>query len=61
MSRKHRIWFPGAIYHITARGNRRATLFMYYDDYVTYLAILEDVLPYDQRHTPLTQDEQIPY
>lgn len=43
MSRKHRIWFPGAIYHITARGNRRASLFNRREDYLTYLTILEDV------------------
>lgn len=43
MSRKHRVWFRGAMYHITARGNRRASLFHNRDDYLTYLAILEDV------------------
>lgn len=42
MSRKHRVWFPGAIYHITARGNRRTSLFHHRDDYLTYLSILED-------------------
>lgn len=30
MSRKPRIWYPGAMYHVTARGNRRGDLF--YDD-----------------------------
>lgn len=43
MTRKHRIWFPGAVYHITARGNRRSSLFNQRDDYLTYLGILEDV------------------
>ncbi|WP_433745182.1 transposase [Falsibacillus pallidus] len=43
MSRKHRIWFPGAIYHITARGNRRMNIFMEDNDFITYLKILEDV------------------
>jgi putative transposase len=43
MTRKHRIWFPGAMYHITARGNRRSSLFNQRDDYLTYLGILEDV------------------
>jgi hypothetical protein len=27
MSRKLRIWYPGATYHITARGNKRSPLF----------------------------------
>lgn len=43
MTRKHRIWFPGAMYHITARGNRRTSLYNQRDDYLTYLGILEDV------------------
>ncbi|WP_234987250.1 transposase [Bacillus sinesaloumensis] len=41
MKRKHRIWFPVAMYHITARGNRRSSLFNQRDDYLTYLEILE--------------------
>ncbi|WP_338766412.1 transposase [Massilia sp. METH4] len=28
MSRQKRIQFPGAIYHVTSRGNRRATIFV---------------------------------
>jgi putative transposase len=43
MSRKHRVWYPGATYHITARGNRRTALFEDQNDYLTYLSILEDV------------------
>lgn len=43
MSRKPRIWFPGATYHISARGNRRAALFVSREDYLTYLSILQDV------------------
>ncbi|UCZ52931.1 transposase [Bacillus shivajii] len=43
MSRKLRVWYPGATYHITARGNRRTDLFEGREDYETYLAILEDV------------------
>lgn len=31
MSRQPRIWFPGAIYHVSIRGNRRFAIF--YDDY----------------------------
>jgi putative transposase len=42
LSRKPRVWFPGAHYHITSRGNRRSALF--YDDFdrFTYLEKLED-------------------
>jgi putative transposase len=43
MSRKLRIWYPGAMYHITARGNKRGALFYDDCDYLTYLHILEDV------------------
>jgi putative transposase len=43
MARKYRVWYPGATYHITARGNRRTALFEDQDDYLTYLSILEDV------------------
>jgi len=43
MSRKHRVWYPGAIYHITARGNRRLSIFHHPDDYEVYLKILADV------------------
>ncbi|MBT2708647.1 transposase [Bacillus sp. ISL-47] len=43
MPRPHRIWYPGAIYHIVARGNRRAAIFHDHVDFQTYLGILEDV------------------
>lgn len=43
MARKHRIWYPGAIYHITARGNRRLSIFYNHDDYINYLKIVADV------------------
>jgi putative transposase len=43
MSRKLRIWYPGATHHITARGNKRSPLFFDETDYLTYLHILEDV------------------
>lgn len=43
MSRLHRVWFHGATYHITARGNRRAEIFTDKKDYQKYLYILEDV------------------
>jgi REP element-mobilizing transposase RayT len=42
LSRSRRIWFPGAKYHITSRGNRRSAIF--YDDYDhhAYLELLEE-------------------
>lgn len=42
MARKPRIWFPGATYHITSRGNRKSTLFYNDKDRITYFKILED-------------------
>ncbi|MBY0097314.1 transposase [Mesobacillus maritimus] len=46
MSRKHRIWYPGAKYHITSRGNRRAAIFYDDFDHQAYLEILEEVRNY---------------
>ncbi|MDG5789318.1 transposase [Evansella sp. AB-P1] len=43
MSRKLRVWYPGASFHIYARGNRRTALFESREDYLMYLSILEDV------------------
>ncbi|KEZ48787.1 transposase [Metabacillus indicus] len=43
MPRKLRTWYPGATYHIYARGNRRSILFHNTQDYQKYLKILEDV------------------
>lgn len=41
MARKNRVWFPGAMYHITSRGNRRGALFYDHEDYLMYLELLE--------------------
>jgi REP element-mobilizing transposase RayT len=41
MARKPRIDFPGALSHVIARGNRRATLFHDETDYTAYLDRLE--------------------
>jgi putative transposase len=41
MARKPRIDFPGAFFHVIARGNRRAPLFHDADDYTAYLDRLE--------------------
>lgn len=44
MARPLRIEFPGALYHVTARGNRQAAI--YHDDHdcETFLSILADVI-----------------
>lgn len=40
MPRKPRIWFPGAVYHITARGNRRESIFYDLEDYQHYMELI---------------------
>lgn len=44
MARKVRIWFPGAIYHITARGNRRDCIFYDFRDYQSYMNLLNSCM-----------------
>lgn len=41
MARKPRVEFAGALYHVIARGNRRATIFHDDTDYTAYLDRLE--------------------
>lgn len=41
MPKKKRVWFPGAIYHIMTRGNRKSELFRAKSDYRYYLSILK--------------------
>ncbi|MCG3774313.1 MAG: Chromosomal replication initiator protein DnaA [Nitrospira sp.] len=41
MARKPRIDFPGAVFHVIVRGNRRATIFHEEADYLAYLDRLE--------------------
>lgn len=43
MPRKIRHWFPGATYHIVARGNRHSPLFLTPLDFTRYLTILLEV------------------
>lgn len=40
------IWEEGAIYHVTARGNRKEIIFREEQDYRVYLKIVEDNLIY---------------
>jgi REP element-mobilizing transposase RayT len=42
MGRPLRIQFPGALYHITSRGNERKKIFLHDSDRIKFLGILED-------------------
>jgi putative transposase len=42
MSRRPRVWFPGAIYHITSRGNRRSIIYNDQHDYQKYLSCITE-------------------
>lgn len=44
MGKKKRIWYPGAVYHIMNRGNRRSAIFKDNEDYQVYLTILEETM-----------------
>ena len=44
MSRPLRLEFPGAIYHITARGNARETIFLDDEDKLSFLVVLAEVV-----------------
>ena len=41
MSRKKREWYPGAMYHVMSRGNRRTVLFKDKADYLRFLECVE--------------------
>ena len=43
MSRKKREWYPGAIYHVMSRGNRRGALYKDDEDYITFLMHVDRV------------------
>ncbi len=42
MARKPRIHFPGALYHVIARGNQKQKIFLDVQDYKTYLSYLSE-------------------
>lgn len=46
MTNVARVWYPNAIYHITARGNRRNDIFKDEEDFQVYLTIIEGSLEY---------------
>ena len=43
MSRKKREWYPGAVYHVMSRGNRRGALYKDDEDYITFLMHVDRV------------------
>ena len=50
MPRPPRIWYPGALYHVMARGDNREAIFFASPDYRTYLFMLRRALRrYDGR------------
>ena len=42
MARKPRIHFPGALYHVIARGNKGQRVFRGEEDYLRYLKIVRE-------------------
>lgn len=44
MPRKKRIWYPGALYHISSRGNHKGEIFREEEDYLRYLTLLKITL-----------------
>lgn len=48
MSRKQRIWYPGAIYHIVSRGNRKENIFR---DDTDHRFFLERLKTFTEKHS----------
>ncbi|HEY5560585.1 MAG TPA: transposase [Clostridiaceae bacterium] len=46
MTSSRRIWFPGAAYHITIRGNRRNDIFRDIEDFQVYLTLIQGAFEY---------------
>ncbi|WP_040213386.1 transposase [Clostridium polynesiense] len=46
MPTKRRVWFPGCMYHITARGTHKEPIFKSYSDFYMYLRMLQECLDY---------------
>lgn len=45
MARKPRVDVPGAVYHVTARGNHQQRIFNTAEDYRLYLSLLREAIP----------------
>ena len=46
MAKKKLVWYPGAMYHVTCRGNRRSDIFKDDQDYLIYLDIVKEAMKY---------------
>ncbi|SHH91684.1 transposase [Clostridium grantii] len=46
MPKKKLIWYPGAMYHVTSRGNRRNDIFKEEQDYIVYLDNIKEAVKY---------------
>lgn len=46
MVKKKLIWYPGAMYHLTSRGNRKSDIFKDKNDYLIYLEVLKEAIKY---------------
>ena len=44
MARPLRLEFPGAVYHVTSRGNARQAIFLDKDDRESFLGVLSSVV-----------------
>lgn len=49
MTSPARIWYPNAIYHITARGNRRNDIFKDDEDFQVYLIIIQAAIEHFEK------------
>lgn len=43
IARNRRIWYPGAVYHVVARGNHKEEIFKNTDDFKVYMKLLRKV------------------
>lgn len=50
MTTPQRVWYKGAAYHITARGNHRNDIFRDDEDFQYYLKVIEEALLYYGNH-----------
>lgn len=50
MSTPKRVWFEGAMYHVTARGNRKDDIFIDQLDFEAYMRMLKEAFEYFEEH-----------
>ncbi|MGL5329597.1 MAG: REP-associated tyrosine transposase [Peptostreptococcaceae bacterium] len=50
MATPKRIWYEGATYHVTARGNHRENIFIEDGDYMRYLDTLNEAVEYYEEY-----------